>query len=571
MGVLYCPSWIACQTIQSLEVVHYHISYFQAHFGVNIPNGVPFNCSHSPDTNNELACYKWHNKSSVRLSMDSYDDGMCINVNWNSHSFDPILEDCINMTQPSYGYWYGGHMKGDTFPLGHKDINASSYLPGDAFGSMTERFWISTKGVAIVAKHNFALHLRIDSGPKKQLCLSSRHGFQPGSRNLSYSICRASNYKSVHGIVMRNFYKPTNTNSSVDAKLLSSPLFSAPGDKIEETKQLLADRELDYSYVVDTEAAKISPYKPYNSNSDLNSSVWIKSIDMDIPRLFKFDGRPHTLVNASATNLSSFLRDEVGDREGIVHVTDLEAADIRGQEYYSIYEMCKTFQKYTSNFISGITDATTASVMSDTFAGIQQYTPIVYLEPANGIADKIKQLLHSSLMGYNLINIGEIPSSLTEDEFIRMLQVSIFLPVVQFSHTVLTQYNSTAVINTWKKCNKIRKDLRIAETIREHVVDNQMIPLYTSTWWQDVQSRQFHSSDQFVFNDRYLVVPVLEAESTTRHVFFPGGLWLRVSSYSDPSGVRIYQGPVVVTVVVRLDEMLIFDKVYEDSSVRRDL
>lgn len=549
---------------------------------MNISPGIPYNCTNasSPDfLPNEVGCYKWYNTSTVRIAADDLgSSSLCLNIEWSTSSYTPVLEDCIELDEKYYGHWYGGHIKRGNMSLNSEKVDGTSYLPGKKFGMMAERMWLSTKGMVVVASHDFPLHLSVKD---KRICLSSWYGYGQGSRKLSYSVCRAPNHRDAHKLALDKFYN-AYTSKSLNTSILSQPIYSLSGD-VQQGRRTVDQSNMTYSYILDNGVAynliadypvnatertgiQFSPYSSLATDFDISSPVWMQSTDMDVPRLFNVHGKPQVLLNASQANVSTLLSSSLNRLpEGtVVHATDLALGDIQGKEYYALNESRDTFQPYVADMLSLITTYASGPVMSSVVSATQNLSVVTYLQPTDDLGDTIRQVLHSSLMGYDLINAGEISGSLSVNQLIRTLQLAIFLPVIQFSDSVLKHMSNDKVAAAWETCRQLRQELEIAETIAVHIANNQTRhPLYAPVWWHDVESAQFDISDQFIFNDRYLVAPMVNASATLRTVYLPPGFWWIVHREGKDFRVRdgVLAGNQTKEFEVDLNQILIFDKV----------
>lgn len=558
---------------------------------MNIAGGKPYNCT---DITSE--CYKWHGRTNLNITTDLYGggkDGLCLNVLWNTSQPLPVLEDCIDLGDRSdlkYGYWYGGFLNGDSsFPIGHKDVSSANYLPGEVFGNMPERLWLSTNGVAVVANQDIPLHVRIDT-ESRRLCLSAWYGHQDTPKNfyrtLEYTICRSQKYNETHELVMKQLFSSSSSPiKSVDNNLLTQPVFTTSDDP-ELLRTKLVEKNLNSTgYIIDkrenhllaalagnplsnsTESGvQISPYIPILSAAEnLTNDLWIQSTDMNVARLFNRDNEVYALLNSSAVSTTELVAASLANVTKLVLITDLNIGDIPGQDFYPILEHNKTFQPFVRNFVRSVTNVTQGPVMTTMASGLQHDNIILQLQKSttDTMSDLIRQILHASIMGYNMISTGEISAeNFTRDQFIRLLQLSVFLPVTQLSDTVLQYFDNPVVQQVWENCVETREYLNIVSIIQKHISQTPTKPLYTPMWWQDPESLLFHEYTQFMFNAQFLVAPVYNASLTNRTVSFPAGLWYRVEPDAPRShSPKVYNGNKSEIFSVSLDEMLIFAKV----------
>ena len=540
---------------------------FQAHLGVNIVGTVPYNCSSMKNKTAEKLdlsdCFKWNNETTLKMTSSNPTTdtkALCVNIDWESEVVNPILEDCIDLDS-QYGLWYGGFVNDtSSFPVGQRDVAYGSYLPGEQFGYLVEKFWLSTSGVAVVASDNFPLYLRVDTSQEKgRLCLSSWYGHQKfesnQTRKLSYSICRSSHYQDTHKLVMDTFYSTSAAaqNRTIDSRLLSEPVFSTSGD-VDALRIKLNDTGFNgTTYVISTAGNKldktlsgasdssqagfhISPYIPLSVAIDhLSKDMWIEFTDLGVPRLFKLNNTAYTMLNPTSPYTKDLIQTSLGNTSDLIVIDDLTIGDISGQDFYPYSEHMTTFQPYVHNFVGAVLDDSLGPVMT-TVASAMQYSSIIYqLPPTESIADIVLKVLHSSMMGYNVISASPISAeTFTKEEVMRLMQLSIFLPIMQFSDSVLDYFNDPQVKEMWEGCKETRKFWDIETKISQHLLTNPTAPLYTPVWWGsgDEHNPDLRTHTEFMFSDLYFVAPIVDVNSTSRVVHFPKGdtVWFWTSN-----------------------------------------
>ena len=116
----------------------------------------------------------------------------------------------------------------------------------------------------------------------------------------------------------------------------------------------------------------------------------------------------------------------------------------------------------------------------------------------------------------------------------RLMQLSIFLPIIQFSDSVLDYFNDPQVKEMWEGCKETRKFWDIETKISQHLLTNPTAPLYTPVWWGsgDEHNPDLRTHTEFMFSDLYFVAPIVDVNSTSRVVHFPKGdtVWFWTSN-----------------------------------------
>ena len=141
---------------------------------MDFKSGSPNNCTNSSST----SCYRWKSAIDLEMTVDKFGPSdLCISIRWRTQLFDPVVKDCF-LIDNQYGRWFGGFGGAASFPIG-KHVPSTLYLPGESFGEMADRLWLSTNGVAVVAEADFPLYLAVrkdNSGSSSELCVSRWYG-----------------------------------------------------------------------------------------------------------------------------------------------------------------------------------------------------------------------------------------------------------------------------------------------------------------------------------------------------------------------------------------------------------
>ncbi|BFZ23823.1 hypothetical protein BsWGS_26862 [Bradybaena similaris] len=148
-----------------------------------------------------------------------------------------------------------------------------------------------------------------------------------------------------------------------------------------------------------------------------------------------------------------------------------------------------------------------------------------------GIKTLIPCSLVFGLMGYpfilsDLIGGNAYSTPVPEPElFVRWLQVSVFLPILQFSIAPWVYNNNTIIAITHKFVDLHEK---YADKIIDLAKNAQKTgePIVRPLWWiapKDVNALNIDS--EFLLGDDLLVAPVLEKGARSRDIYLPAGQW----------------------------------------------
>ncbi|XP_043543429.1 myogenesis-regulating glycosidase [Chiloscyllium plagiosum] len=151
----------------------------------------------------------------------------CYNIEWKTVILDSVVEHCMHWAD---GHWYGGaETSTQHWPIKISGVmDPKPYVTGDVysirdgFGGILERYWISSKSVAVRVNDSVPLHIGWNSSDKEAFCLHARYKdspFQPTTGQqpfveLSYQVCIGSDLKIIHRyMAKKHFRKPEITPS----------------------------------------------------------------------------------------------------------------------------------------------------------------------------------------------------------------------------------------------------------------------------------------------------------------------------------------------------------------------
>ncbi|GCB77337.1 myogenesis-regulating glycosidase [Scyliorhinus torazame] len=144
----------------------------------------------------------------------------CYNIEWKTVALDSAVEHCMYWID---GHWYGGaETSTQHWPIKISGVvDPKPYVTGDVysiregFGGILERYWVSSKAVAVRVNDSVPLHIGWNSSDKKAFCLHARYKDSPfqlltGQQpfvELSYQVCVGSDLKIVHRYMAKKYFK----------------------------------------------------------------------------------------------------------------------------------------------------------------------------------------------------------------------------------------------------------------------------------------------------------------------------------------------------------------------------
>ena len=186
------------------------------------------------------ACLYWPDIATVRLNQANEGKIKCTEVVWqaenradNDETMAP-LQDCYDLGDD---HWYGSaEMFFQHWPIDEWNKTMTIYVSGDMYanyqdyGSLLERYWLSSGGVAIRASHDAPLHVSLNDNGNKQLCFRSTYtnSYYPNPDEtppkMNYTICTGPDVRKVHDIMTETFVqKPSELP---DERMIKSPIWS---------------------------------------------------------------------------------------------------------------------------------------------------------------------------------------------------------------------------------------------------------------------------------------------------------------------------------------------------------
>lgn len=154
-------------------------------------------------------CLEWMQRA--RLYLDYYElygELKCYNVNWMSLAESVTPSDCFDM---STSHWYGGGQPSDpAWPLEKTSQKYSPFITGrierHSWGNVLKRYFINSKGAAIIIDDTNPLYVSVNESNSKELCLMAKFdnfayvNHMTDHPHLNYSICTTphSNITKVH-------------------------------------------------------------------------------------------------------------------------------------------------------------------------------------------------------------------------------------------------------------------------------------------------------------------------------------------------------------------------------------
>lgn len=189
----------------------------------------------SSEGENVIQCFEWQNKARLEVKLETDDAITCQRFLWQAMTADVILHDCYELGDD---HWFGSANRFfQHWPINEWNESMTMYVSGDMYanyndyGSVLERYWLSSKGVAIRASHNSPLHVSLNYNDDGQVCFKGEYksSYYPNpvaspNATLDYMICTGEDIRTVHDYMTERFVK--KPVGLPDTRMMQSPIWS---------------------------------------------------------------------------------------------------------------------------------------------------------------------------------------------------------------------------------------------------------------------------------------------------------------------------------------------------------
>ncbi|CAB1320274.1 unnamed protein product [Coregonus sp. 'balchen'] len=481
-------------------------------------------------------------------------------------------------------------------------ITSDVYSSRNGFGGIIERYWLSSNATAIKINDSVPFHLGWDE-QDRTLRFQARYQESPyrpapGQRplpELSYRVCVGADVTSIHKYMVRRYFNKPNKVPS--AEVFRHPVWSTWAihkNSVDQDKLLryasditahgfsCSHLELDDRYTTSYGEFDFDPQKFPNATG------MFKKLREDG---FLVSLWTHPFVNYDSVNFGIgverglFVRAPDGELPALVRWWNgiggiLDFTNPEAREWYSSHlRSLKTLYDVVSfKFDAGETSYlplqfSTLNPLQDPSTFTRRYTEMAapFKERAElrvgyqsqniscffriidrdsvwgyelGLKSIIPTVLTISILGYQFVlpDIigGNTYPNRTSELYIRWLEMSAFMPAMQFS------------IPPWAYDSESLVAPRVLELAGE--VLNTGDPIIRPLWWIANDDEAAYKIDsQFLIGDDLMVAPVLEPGKQERDIYLPAGRW---RSYK---GEHFDKGPMHLTdYPVDLDEIAYF-------------
>lgn len=556
--------------------------------------------------------YKYSTGDGISLTLTQESEFSLV-VNWTSSQKTSIVfSDCFSLKN---AHWYGGsELLAQKWPLEKISVNFNEYVPHSpkhlkngsvAFSSVLERYWLSSRGVAILVDATVPLHVSINASGNQKLCLTSNTSgyLTPAVSKLIYRILSGNNAKNLHLKVIRDYIG--TPKEILDVEIIKYPLWIT-GENFSQTEvEKLGEGIKLFGYscshvLIEGEYSKphenynfdpakfpqpkemINKLVSYGCNVSLSVHPEIKIGSKEfypasrggyllqdcggrVPGLIKSNNDLAACVDMThwknkawfKTQLEAFLQ-KFGFSSFAFHGGDVSHLPFCYQFHNQSMDpgqFSLEYAKFAAEFKGVNINVGYRSQLLPIFVKMNNKD-----STWDGLKSLIPTVLTFGIIGYPYVLpsvIGGSPGNPEKELYIRWLQASIFLPGIQFLK-VPWEYDKDTIQIT-RALLKLRSTLNpiILETF--HNVTKTGAPVIRPMWWvAPTDPEALVIDSQFMLGDHYLVAPVLEEGQKQKEVYLPAGQWQEMFAGNKQQNVKVIKIGKWIKYNVTLTDLLYF-------------
>ncbi|XP_028036669.1 myogenesis-regulating glycosidase isoform X2 [Bombyx mandarina] len=163
------------------------------------------------DRRNGSQCLEWLHTLRFYMKSQPHDPGLdnttCYSIHWQALRPDVTPTDCFDWGDTKV-HWYGGGQSFNlTWPLDAGSISFTPFVTGDMqksqWGNLLTRYFINTKGAAIIVDEETPLHVAVKP-ETKEICIRAKYDDFAFANKITefpemrYNICTSIDMKSLH-------------------------------------------------------------------------------------------------------------------------------------------------------------------------------------------------------------------------------------------------------------------------------------------------------------------------------------------------------------------------------------
>uniref|UniRef100_W5LBR6 Si:ch211-236l14.4 n=1 Tax=Astyanax mexicanus TaxID=7994 RepID=W5LBR6_ASTMX len=553
-------------------------------------------------------CYTWDSVAEVKISLEIADESEteCYSMTWTPVHCHVELKDCFSMVNVS---WYGGaSVHSPSWPINDEDVSMQPFRVSDlrdnpaGFGSVLERYFLGSSGVAVLVAPHIPLHVGVQS--RQQFCLQTAPSME--RMPLQYTVCVGQNISSVHQEAIQQLNMPYRELPKMN--VLRLPFWKLPanvdsGVKVEKELRTFSNRlkrhhlgegiisldehstsllsNMDHDYLSGRRrtskrqtrdlpfvkllniSVTLSPYLSVDtrqfqtSMQDGTQDYWLSLPSGPsarlVPLLTQWRGKYCVKLNITNPKAVNWFLERVGSlhsRLGMEYII-LEGGEGNPFEEQALRPPPALAGDEYVGLLAGLAERIGDNAIVSAGTRSSHKPLFIHMSALQsdwsyaGLKGIIPSLLHYSLLGYNFFIPDAVGGSLSsepiaDDElFIRWLGIVAFLPVLSFQ-TPPWAFEDDKVLNLTTVYIAKHQDF-VVPLIEKYAEEWQASgnPIYRPLWWVSPEDpATFSIDDEFLIGDEVLVAPVTEKGASQRDIYLPKSDF----QWEDTNNAKVFDG-----------------------------
>ncbi|XP_048401745.1 SITS-binding protein isoform X2 [Stegostoma tigrinum] len=490
--------------------------------------------------NQSRLCSSWDGVSELQILLEPINQSLaeCYRVEWTPRHCQVALKDCFSMDNVS---WYGGgSMHSQYWPINNADIDSQPFIISNlqdtptGYGSVLERYFLGSTGVAVQVQPEVPVHIGIES--EKWLCL----GIPPSAEMvpLRYTVCVSDSLTAVHQQVGR----------MTPAALPDTGVLQFPFWRLQKAADIVPKLEHNLRSL----SNKLKQHQLGDGVLDLTEQH-TQLLFAEVPFVMKWRGKFVVKLNLSNEEARDWFvaqAHRLHRRLEVKYIT-LEGGEGRPNiEWFQHHSGQFSSDEYITQFTLLAEELGNTTIIST--ATQTAHIPVfVRMAPRQsdwsyaGLRGLIPTVLHYSLLGYSFFIPDAVGGSLTkgfladEELFIRWLQIVTFLPVMSFS-TPPWVFGENWIVNVTQMCIQRHQSFVVPLIIKQAAeLASLGHPVFRPLWWVSPgDPKTLTVDDEFLIGDEVLVAPVTAPGRVHRDIYLPGSSY----QWKDMNTAQVFDG-----------------------------
>ncbi|EEC06174.1 conserved hypothetical protein, partial [Ixodes scapularis] len=562
-------------------------------------------------------CFEWKYRARLEIKLEPQREAevVCYSVHWGATSVHTELVDCYALDGAE---WFGmGEVHNLSWPLSNLQLSMRPFETGraDPLGSVLEPYWLSSRGVSIVAQTGQSLMFSFNATGSNRLCLAAKE-------ELNYTLCTGPDVLAIHRASAGRLRRPPAGNLTADEETFVKHPVLVPrpgedGNLTQVTVQEYANRFVSHGFnggfvlirdgwqqtqgdlsfwkeafphpaeivrILHNKGNRVlldvHPYFCLNSRNfrAAMDGEYLLADQSKVPLLTRWNGSLCAVVNLFEDRAADWFLGQLDQlRTSVRH--PLPAVDLprvwgvdgfvfRGGQARALpYGQGRWASAFLGRYLE-------VAARSSAFLGTPGGPGFVTLAPQpstwaalQGILPKRLQLGQAQL-GWHPIGPGPIrlASRKAGPGYVCALLgldlmpgkvcpcsalLAVFMPVLQFS-VLPSDYNDDFELTKVSRVLTQFRKTRVEPAIRE-ALEEPGAPIVRPLWWLDPRdSNTYGAGHQFALGRNLIVAPVLEPGRNSAYVYLPQGWWCEDQ--------KLHRGGKWISVVAPLEKVTYFSR-----------